>query len=59
MNARKREERLANDRLQLQKLKDIREFCVRGEMKDFHKQLKKKGLSNKDELDVSVALKAV
>lgn len=56
MNARKREERLANDRQQLQKLKDIKQHFERGEIKDFHKQLKKKGLSNRDELEVSFLL---
>lgn len=53
MNARKREERLAEDRQQLDKLKAIRGFHERNEMKDFQKRLKQNGLSNKDDLEVS------
>lgn len=53
MNARKREERLAEDRQQLDKLKAIKGFHERNEMKDFQKRLKQNGLSNKDDLEVS------
>lgn len=52
MNARKREERLAEDRQHLEKLINIRKCYERGEMKDFQKQMRQNLLSNREELDV-------
>lgn len=52
MNARKREERLTEDRQQLEKLINIRKCYERGEMKDFQKQLRQNLLSNREELEV-------
>lgn len=52
INARKREERLAEDRLQLDKLINIKNCYERGEMKEYQKQLRLCLLSNRDELEV-------
>lgn len=53
INARKREERLADDRKQLEKLSNIKRCYERGEMKDYQKQMRQSLISNKEELEVS------
>lgn len=56
MNARKREERLTEDRQQLEKLMNIKKCHERGETKEYQKQLRQNLLSNRDELEVKVFL---
>lgn len=53
MNARKREERMAEDRQQLEKLINIKKSYERGDMKEFQKLMRQNVLSNRDELEVS------
>lgn len=52
MNARKREERLSEDRQQLTKLMNIKKCYDRGEMKDYQKQMRQNLLNNREELEV-------
>lgn len=52
MNARKREERLSEDKQQLTKLLNIKKCYDRGEMKDYQKQMRQNLLSNREELEV-------
>lgn len=54
INARKREERLAEDRLQLQKLENIKKCHERGETKEYQKQMRQNLISNREELEVSL-----
>lgn len=54
MNARKREERLAEDRQQLEKLMNIKKCYERGETKEYQKQLRQNLLSNREELEVNI-----
>ncbi|XP_031622283.1 actin-related protein 5 [Contarinia nasturtii] len=51
MNARKREERLNEDRQQLEKLINIKRCYERGEMKEYQKGLRQNLLSNREELE--------
>lgn len=53
INARKRDERLADDRKQLDKLMNIKKCYENGEMKDYQKQMRQNLLSNKEELEVN------
>lgn len=55
MNARKREERLAEDRQQLEKLRAVKGLHERNEMKDFQRRLKQNGLANREDLEVSAS----
>lgn len=52
MNARKREERLIEDKQQLEKLINIKKCYDRGEMKDYQKQMRQNLISNREELEV-------
>lgn len=52
MNARKREERLTEDKQQLEKLINIKKCYDRGEMKDYQKQMRQNLISNREELEV-------
>lgn len=52
INARKREERLAADRKQLEKLINIKKCHDRGETKEYQKQMRQNLISNRDELEV-------
>lgn len=52
INARKREERLSEDRQKLQKLNYIKSCSERGENKEFQKKMKQNMISGKDELNV-------
>lgn len=52
MNARKREERLAEDKQQLEKLIGIKKCYERGETKEYQKQMRQNILNNHDELEV-------
>lgn len=52
MNARKREERLAEDRQQLEKLINIKRCYDRGETKDYQKQMRQNMLGSLEELEV-------
>lgn len=53
VNARKREERLAEDKMQLEKLINIKKCYERGETKEYQKRMRQNLVSNKDELEVS------
>lgn len=53
INARKREERLVEDKQQLKKLNYIKGCSERGENKEYQKQMKQMMISSKDELNVS------
>lgn len=52
INARKRDERLADDRKQLDKLMNIKKCYEKGEMKDYQKRMRQNLLNNKEELEV-------
>lgn len=52
MNARKREERLAEDKKQLEKLNNIKKCYDHGEMKEYQKQMRQNLISNREELEV-------
>lgn len=52
INARKREERLVEDRHQLEKLMNIRKCYECGETKEYQKQMRQNLMSNRDELEV-------
>ena len=52
INARKREEKLAEDRKQLEKLINIKKCKERGETKEYQKQMRQNLISNRDELEV-------
>lgn len=54
INARKRDERLADDRKQLDKLRNIKKCYEKGEMKDYQKRMRQNLLNNKEELEVSM-----
>lgn len=54
MNARKREERLSEDRQQLEKLINIKKCYERGEMKEYQKGMRQNLLSNREELEVLI-----
>lgn len=54
MNARKREERLVEDKHQLEKLIGIKKYYERGETKEYQKQMRQNLLNNHDELEVVV-----
>lgn len=53
INARKREERLADDEDQLQRMLAIRELLEEGEIDEFNATLKENDIANVEELDVS------
>lgn len=53
INARKREERLAEDRQQLEKLINIKKCYDRGETKEYQKQMRQNLISNREELEVN------
>lgn len=52
INARKRKERLAEDRRQLEKLINIKKCYDRGETKEYQKQMRQNLISNREELEV-------
>lgn len=52
INARKREERLTEDRQKLEKLINIKKCHDRGETKEYQKQMRQNMISNRDELEV-------
>lgn len=52
INARKREERLAEDRKQLEKLMNIKKCIERGETKEYQKQMRQNLINNREELEV-------
>lgn len=54
INARKRDERLADDRRLLQKLNHIKSCLERGENKEYQKLMKQNTLNGKDELHVNI-----
>lgn len=54
INARKREERLAEDRQQLDKLINIKKCHERGETKEYQKRMRQNLISNRDELEVRI-----
>lgn len=54
INARKRDERLTDDKQQLQRLTHIKKCLDRGDTKEFQRQLRQNMISNKDELNVSI-----
>lgn len=52
MNARKREERLIEDKKQLDKLTNIKKCYEHGEMKEYQKQMRQNLINNRDDLEV-------
>lgn len=56
MNARKREERLAEDETKLSKLFAVRELYNNGRMDEFKRQLRENLVANREELEVRLLL---
>lgn len=56
INARKRDERLADDKQQLQRLTHIKHCLDRGDTKEFQRQMRQNVIASKDELHVSLLL---
>lgn len=52
INARKRDERLAEDRQKLEKLINIKKCLDRGETKEFQKRMRQNLINNREELEV-------
>lgn len=57
INARKRDERLAEDKKQLARLMHIKQFADRGDTKEFQRKMRQNMIANKVELNVSVAIR--
>lgn len=56
INARKRDERLAEDRKQLEKLLNIKKCYESGETKEYQKRMRQNLISNREELEVKQLL---